>query len=221
QAIDRALACTGFGEYIDMDSLTDLVTVTTVTTIDTTTPFIHDQVNNRRAWKVSFSSVTLTYWNTTKYVVDEETPLRSFDVYVDSASGRFLKAVSRSANYNGAAIRKANWLLAEASLNRRSQCYVGLLDEPPPVTLADALDSAKFCDVPGAMAIVAVCVLLSYPAVDSAFPVWDLHMYGSDNIGQSEDWAVGKPAYKTNHMRVVINARTGAFMFASNSPEPE
>jgi len=97
EATNRALNYLGFQK---MDGFTrernfDRASIVNIT--DDKTPFLHDKINNRDIWRVTFKDITLLPYRGYPDSVDYP---RTFDVYIDPADGTLLKIESLYAGNN-------------------------------------------------------------------------------------------------------------------------
>ena len=214
EAVAKALDVTGFDRLKGIDTAAAKLSATLVTMVDSTTPFLADSINGRKVWRVEFKNVILDLKNVSSEI--SESHPRDFVVYVDPELGGLLKVVSQVAGYDEAVWRKPSAELAEKQLLGHRERYLGFPKEKPPVSFVDALDAVRKNPIL-AQEIVGLHVMHSHLDKDPRL-VWDIHLYGIRTILSIKD--PGLPSYQRDHWRVLVDAVTGDFIFAGNTPHP-
>jgi len=206
EAVKRALEYTGFQFDTNGSGQIHLIYLN-----DSTTPFLGQYAVNRSAWRVTFEDVQLRDYSSS----ERELVSRMFDVYIDSATGHFLKAISRTGPLDPDSLPELSAAECEKQLRPREQ-YVGFPNDPPRADLANAL-SQCFYNPARAKEVLAQYVLLKGP-YDPPRPVWVITLLGIPRVqfhGGPTDWV---PIYQVNRMRLVLDEKFGNVLIADTRP---
>lgn len=184
---------------------------------DSLTPFLTKLADCKSAWKVSVTGMTLS-------------PLRAdpgksngqMDVYLDSLTGSFLKAVIHLADLDAVDDPILQASDAENQLTDLGEGYISIPQTPPAISLMQALESSPY-NAYKSKEIVAQYVLFTYrynAGSDSLppRPVWILNLRGTppqQGIGGSVDFL---PVYNRNRLRIVVDATTGKPIMSTTTP---
>ena len=215
QALEMALAYTGFEEYPDFELKDALGRVEEVTFRDSTMPFLADSLDGLPAWEVEFQSVIL-HRATSSLGLDKKHP-KQVTVSLDQNTGKLLRIIvlemglSRDSLYPKADSKTAESKLQGCSLQR----FHGLPSERPIVSFARALNDVTGGSPALSKEIVAYYVLESRLEKEP-WQVWDIHLY---NIPPRPD----NPEFRTSirsrdHFRSVVDAKIGKLLWANNVP---
>ena len=197
-----------------------------VTLIDSTTPFLWKLTSSKSAWKVSVKGLAAESWNATA-----TQGLDDLEIYIDSLTGKFIKAVYRIRPLDSVDDPELPASDAEQQIKGIGHSYLEIPNDPPPVGFYDALQ----CDVSDmlrAKEILIQYVLFTYRfatgEIDYSHPVmndsiaprlaWVISLRGIPPLqgrGGSSDYL---PAYVRNRYRVVINATTGRPITSGTAP---
>jgi hypothetical protein len=212
-AISRAMQYTGF-DRLKKTPDTALTTRAELVIIEEDrTPFLADSVIGKQVWKVYIGGVKLDLpdW----YAVDSQ-PGRTFEILIDAETGRCFGAYARCHGCDPNLSPEPPSDSSTAQLRSSTETFKGFLGEPPPVTLAQALNAAVGSNPVKAKEIVAVCVMWSY--MDKpAKPVWSIIGRGIPPL-DFRDTDRLRPLFKRNRMRTVVDATNGKSIMVINRP---
>lgn len=215
RALEKAIQYGGFEKVKAFDRRVHLDDVASVILHDNHTPFLAGRIDGQPGWQVEFKGISLTD------AADESDSLvvetRDFRVFLDSI-GTFVKAVSERSGFDESYWRKPPAEIAEEQLRKHRERYLDFVRDAPDIHLLAALEAARRFQPRclSAQQIVARCVVFLYQD-EPPRPVWDIHVYGVANILATDPV---RPAHHTDHMRILIDATTGAVIFADNLPHP-
>ena len=219
EAVLKAVKTSAGFSNLKVDVQAAMESAKQVTMLDSTTPFLAEQLNNRTALLVTLKDVPLNIEKVTGPTKTVLTGTRDFELYIDPVSGKLLKIVSTLDDYwkklGDGEIRKPLAAAAEKELRRNlHESYDGIPEQEPAISFLDALNAVVGNPVTASQ-IVAWYVLRTTNRRTSA--VWVIHLYGISHIG-----AIGRektaPIYQRNHLRSIINAQTGRLISAGNCP---
>lgn len=218
QAVRAALATTGFSRLthyqVPATKAAELVVLE-----DDQTPFLHNQINGRQLWHVEVQvKLELKVEDRTGAThLEYDTTSRKFDIYLDPRTGNIIKMVS-GAN----AVYEHKPPLPSADTVERvlsgqsgqREIYHDLPAEPPGVDFLEAMRST--IGHPFLAREIHVSYL-TYSKMDSdPRPVWIIDLRGiPPRPGHPR---VEIPIEQLNHMRSIVDARTGRHLGSGNSP---
>jgi hypothetical protein len=213
-AIESALEYTGFNSAKNL-SLADVERTAKIVTIsDDKTPFLHKMINNKPIWRLIFSDVPIKYLRTGVDSIYEYP--RTFEVLIDSASGRLLKIHYIADNYDTdiSPIPPAD--IAEKQMQNIHELYLGFPENPPKISFIDAYENNG---LPLDKEITAIYVIDSGRGVTPK-PVWIIGRRGLPpmpmaNSGRKKNI----PENQRNHVRTIIDAETGDGLLFDNLPQ--
>ena len=216
--LSKCVDALGFGRLADWAPSTDADTISVVTVSDSATPFL--ELDGRRAYRVALHDVPITYEKRFGDRVAAVEARRSFEVYVDSTRRTILRVESVLPSYyqklSRGEIRIPDRVSAEEQLRAAKEEYSPLPDSFEPKV--DFL--AALAVLPGypldADRIVAICTI--YSNMGSARPAWIVDTYGTRF--PSLHHAKLEP-YQENHIRSVVDATTGKWLFSLATPSVE
>lgn len=172
---------------------------------DKSTPFIADLIDGQDVWVVKYENVKLR-----KQTDANLGNKKNIIIYMDT-EGRFLKIVAKDID-----MLENKWSLslsdsAEGQLQIYHQKFDSLTYELPTVDFAQAIESVSG-SIEVANMVIATCFYTSFEFLDSYENklVWSIHLYGTGNPSSIE----------RDHLRSVIDANTGEFIFGDNLPSP-
>jgi hypothetical protein len=183
-------------------------------------PFLSNQVLGKPAWFVTFFEATLRLPNSSRGARDEYP--REFVVVLLEQGG---KLVSISSIYQGEHpdLRPpAPADSAQEQLEDEEEIYTGFPAQDPKVRFLEALGvvMAKGSGNPyAAKTIEAVYVTETLMGAPPR-AVWAITLRGLPPFRAHGRGADSVPVWQRNHMRNVLDAMTGEFLFATNSPQP-
>jgi hypothetical protein len=208
QAVDIAASYLGLGDLSGLDIVADRVTPT-----GDNTPILHELINGRKCWVVSFGGLKLSE------VVDDTTYDNPFisrlNVLLDAESGQLLKAWSTEWLDPPTAWRTA--AEADAIVDGVNEEWHGLPDTLPKVGLLQALSESAH--LPRAEQLDVVYVSASYLTVDGwleAHPTWMITTRAS-RLLLPANWSTPEQLepYPIYGRREVIDGETGASHFST------
>lgn len=221
---------TGFGELESISKSFERVDIN-----DDNTPFLHAQINGKKGvWRVEIKNVRLKLESAVSEFKDRY--VRSFDVLIDPNTGHLLKITSAFDGNDPNMLPEPPAIVAEAQIkNHGNEIYHGFPLEPPKISLLQALDAILREGVGSpflAKEIYAVYVMESrmrgYKSGWEPRPVWAITLRGiprrplkgkPPSLHDTPDEEL-VPAWQRNHMRNVVDARTGKVLFATSCPQP-
>ena len=210
EAVAAAVKFTGFSSELPSIPFSD-DDIRLVTLIDSTTPFLAKFRGGERAWCITFRDVRLAE---PKKGQSDTNLLRTFQVYVDSATGRFLKAVCDYTPLDLEEDLTISAAEAEQEITAGGETY---LESPtfPPVSMGKALLGCP--RDPFTARQISVQYILLGEFWNSPRLVWVITLRGIPPLTP-----IGRggsiPVYMRNQVRQVVNAKTGHVIFISNAP---
>lgn len=183
------------------------VTATLQTEIDSTTPFLSDSLDGRRAWKVAFASVILGLDSYPREVILQSP--RTLTALIDSASGKLIRVESWLVSAQALQLSKPLVLHGEAERQLGSERWLTLPTTDPKVSFFEAVNKAAGSKL---TAKLIVGHYINAVVGDSAGPkaVWSIHLIDFPPILHGE-----------TSMRSVIDATTGKLLYFCNLPRSE
>jgi hypothetical protein len=211
-AISRAMQYTGFDRLKNTPDTALTTRAELVIIEEDRTPFLADSVIGKKVWKVHIGGVKLDLpdW----YAVDSQ-PERTFEILIDAETGRCFGAYVRCGGCDPNLSPEPPSDTA-TKLMGSSEVFVGFPNEPPPVTLAEALNAAVGSNPVQAKEIVAVCVMWSHLG-QPAIPVWSIIGRGIPPVDFRDSDKL-RPLYQRNRMRTVVDATNGRPIMVENGP---
>ncbi len=219
--MDDVAALKRAGELTELNVVSEKSAAERVTVNSDNTPFLWRQRIGKRAWLVTFVNVSLKLPSA---IAGYRDPYRrQFDVLLDEDSGELLSITSL---FRGAApdMRpQPSGEVAERQLSAEKETYEGVPAEDPRVTFLGALDIilSKGMGSPFLAKEIFAVYVMEARMGSPARPVWAITLRGIPPISAHGPYADEVPVWQRNHMRNVIDAKTGEFLFATNSPQPE
>ncbi len=186
--------------------------------LDKDTPFLHDKINGREAFKIRLEQVPAVArkQNTDSIVMRV---IRDFDVYLDTNTGQLIRIMSTLDTYEekvkSGEIRFPSPEEAEEQLG--SDEYLGLSKVTPPVGFLTVLSrtyGSLTCDLITAQ-LLQIDHFWRYNKA-----AWVVNLYGPVMIVPSPPRGRPVPSippYQLNHIRTVLDT-TGRFLYGSNAP---
>jgi hypothetical protein len=215
-ALEAAVSALGF-EQTRSAQASALSVKGVETLVDTTTPFVHGQLNGKRVWRVELAGLRVDEREATGD--DDSLSVRDFTVFVDSASGIVLKAVARGPHYDPRLISHPSATSGEKDLSRCAEAYTGVPAIPPAVPLNKALE---WSTIPArlAMEITVDYLVVSYSLISEKgeHAAWVVNMNGG--FTYPLDCFRGEYERACSHYRMVVDAVTGELLMSTNIPFP-
>jgi hypothetical protein len=214
QAIAKAREIVGLPERSPARLSAELVTLA-----EDNTPFLRDQIVGRPIWHVVIAGWKLELKSARPGEEDQYS--RAFDLLIDPANGRLLKASSRWPEGVPPIAPEPSAQSAEEQMPRSGlEMYLGFPDAPPRVDLLRALDIVQQKgegDPFLAKQIVAHYVVQTRMG-GKARAVWAITLRG---IGPIKPPPPGVSEDALNHVRNIIDGETGKFLGAGTCPQPD
>lgn len=214
-AIRRARGLFGFAEDTDVRAQAAIVCVA-----KDNTPFLSEQITGRPVWHVVFGDCKLRLKSAPPDVKDSYA--RTFDVFVDPRDGRLLKIVSRWPDSVPRIPSEPSAASFAEQMGRSGiERYHGFPSADPTVSFLDALDSMlQSCDNPlNVEQIVGQYVVWSRME-RAPKPVWAVTLRGTRPLWHSHGPGVPAGVNATNHLRWIVDARTGQCICGGSTPQP-
>lgn len=196
EAVEIALAFTGFSELsqLKLGSPEELVTLTVAR--DSITPFLAKSVDGRTVWQVEIPNVILELkaW-------DPESVLqhpKDFLILLDSATGRLMSIRFWDSGKRPMDIREAPAKSAEVQMQMLREKYVGFPTELPPLPLLKVLEDHVFGSPLTCRLASVWYVNHTMRGHEEVRPVWIVHLLGFAPFRGG-----------ITHMRTVADAVTG------------
>ncbi|MDH4155842.1 MAG: hypothetical protein OEW00_01010 [candidate division Zixibacteria bacterium] len=210
EALAAAVAYTGFSSEFPSNLLSD-DDVKLVSLIDSTTPFLSKFRGGEKAWCITFRDVRLAE---PKKGQSDSSLLRTFQVYIDSTTGRFLKAVCDYKALNPEKDLTITAAEAEQQIAAGGETY---LEPPafPPVSMGRALLGCP--RDPFSAKQITIQYILMGKFWESPRLVWVITLRGIPPVTPKGP-GDSVPVYMRNQVRQVVNAKTGHVIFISNAP---
>ncbi|MEA1981799.1 MAG: hypothetical protein U9N54_12625 [candidate division Zixibacteria bacterium] len=203
-AIKTALKFTGFENYnkIDIDHLKEMTTITKF--IDSTTPFLSEQMNGRRVWKISLKDI---YLKPEEQIGKNNYNSRDFEIFIDSATGQFLEMRSFDANIDQFMYPEIPSKIANEQMNLFQEKYLGIPKVYPKINFLSALKAVKN-NVELTKLMVVKYIIYSIRE-EPSINAWIIHLHGipENSIG-------------ITHKRYVVDADNGIEIHSVNWPSP-
>jgi hypothetical protein len=186
-------------KYMGLEGRTDLKPAIELMTVSPDSdPFRSEKYSGRRVWHVRIDSLVLRMDYKERLGLVQEP--RPFDIFIDSASGRLLRIVSRNPKYSDSTVEKPGPIDTELLWTKS----LGEADEPPAevpaIGFVEALNRVKDSDAPE---IVGLCRVPRLPDTPNPQPGWLIHYYGqSRRMTRGTDRYVSGP--EGTHMRANV-----------------
>jgi hypothetical protein len=196
---------------------------------DVNTPFLHGEISARKnVWCVQLRNVRLAGNATPPPLQDKY--VRTFNVFVDPNTGHLLKITSKSAGRDPNMVPEPPAQVAEEQIRTLlAESYLGFPNEPPNVSLLDALGAGLLGDPLSAKEIDALYVIHLRKGMEEfgvspePQPRWVITLRGVLPLElprpHTAKDVVVRP-WLVNHSRNVVDAATGKCLMRSNIPQP-
>lgn len=215
-AIACALSWLGIAE-----SDTQEVCVQLIVAQDDSTPHLGGSIDGRKLWRVTLTGAKFFVTIKSKLGMPAElAPWRTVDVFLSPVGGMLMKAVSRwPVDKPGIAPEPGRTSATQQLLDGGRECWSSFVDSPPPTTLAEALcelDRQGWKPTQAAQ-LVAHCVMWTVMDRQPSKPVWSIHLRGIEPFDAN---GPGVPIEARNHLRHLLDAKTGEWFRATTAPQP-
>lgn len=195
------------------------VSATLVTLAEDNTPFLNEKLVGRPIWQVVITDWRLELASAPQEARDSFG--RTFDVFLDPPNGALLKLASRWPDGVPVIAPEPPAAFAAEQMKRAGlERYHGFVSPAPPVDFVRALD-VVYKDGVGdplvAKQIVAHCIMRS-AMEQKPRAVWAITLRG---IAPLKAAYPGVPIDARNHIRNIVDAKTGKWLSAGTSPQPQ
>jgi hypothetical protein len=215
QAIARALELSGISAAASHAAEAHVVMMD-----EDKTPFLHGQVTNRPIWRVTISNYRIRL--PSALPGDADRYERTFDILLDPRNGGLLRISSRwpvSAPPESAPEPRAAFA-EQCFRDSGNERYHSFPDAPPKVSFLDALE-VIYLDGVGNPLIASQ--ILAHHIMRSSMgrkpqQVWAVTLRGVPPIRTAYP---GVPIAARDHMRYIVDANTGKWLFMTTCPQPE
>jgi hypothetical protein len=214
QAIAQARKILGVADQMELPSSAEIVTLT-----EDNTPFLSEQFIARPLWHVVISNWRLELKSAPPDVKDSYA--RTFDIFLDPLNGHLLKIVSR---WPEGIPRIAPEPGADSYTMQMRQSgqerYHALPEEDPPISFLDVLDRMyKGGQIP-LLEEQLVGQYVTWSMMGrTPRPVWVITLRGTRPLWDS--MYPGAALSARNHMRYIVDPKTGKWVCGSSTPQPE
>jgi hypothetical protein len=218
---NEAEAVTQAQRLTDLGTLTKRIVARRVVIHDDRTPYLWRQYNGRQAWSVEFSGASLKFKSAAPNFQDKYQ--REFIVLLDERTGQLISVISRFDGKDSDLREQPSGAAAELQLKAEDEIYYGLPEEEPKLTFLSVLEVVLNKGVGSpflAKEIYANYVLHSRGGSPQR-AVWVVTLRGLPPIAAHGPHGDIVPVWQRNHMRNVVDDKTGMNLFATNSPQPE
>jgi len=214
QAIAKARKILGIADKVALPLSAEIVALA-----EDNTPYLSEQIIARPVWHVVMSNWRLELKSAPPDAKDSYA--RTFDIFLDPLNGHLLKIVSRWPE-GVARIPPEPGAASYAKQMRQSgaERYHALPEEDPPISFLDALE-IMFKDGENLLSteqIVGQYVIWSTMG-RAPRPVWVITLRGTRP--QWESSSPGLAINARNHMRYIVDPKTGKWITGSSTPQPE
>ncbi|HOP06214.1 MAG TPA: hypothetical protein PLF13_02880 [candidate division Zixibacteria bacterium] len=202
-ALEKAAAYTGFSEIEGLKKGDAQVSVHRVEMSDSTAPFVTLAKSPRPMWLVSIHDMILDLSGTPDSV--EKAHPKDVDIYIDSTTGQFIKALVLDTGLDRSAVRECPRDQAEKQMTDISgEEYLGYPEEMPKLNMLSVMDSIWDCSIPAASWVSVRYVVHKHFHLGTA-PSWIVHAHGYGG--------------EFSHLRVVVDSETGRGRIAITLPQ--
>jgi hypothetical protein len=204
-----------------LDALTDKISARRVIVQDERTPFLWRQYTGQSVWKVEFADAVLEFKSAVPNYMDSYK--RKFVVLLDEQTGQLISIVSKFDGKDPDLREQPSGSNAEAQLKAEDEIYKGLPEEAPRLTFLDALEVVlnKGMGSPFLAKEIYANYVLHSRGGSPLRAVWVITLRGLPPLPARGPHGDDVPFWQRNHMRNVVDDKTGVNLFATNSPQPE
>jgi hypothetical protein len=179
------------------------------------TPFLRHQINGKSAWLVRTGELSA---EEVEAVRPRLIGGRMFDIYIDSATGVFLRAVCDRVPLRDDEVGDMPPEYVEKEISRGLWRILGYPEEPPPTSMVEAL---SVCPHSYLLAKKTEVRLLMIARGDiPAKPLWDIILRGIPPLHVSSPRGpMNLPLNQVNHITQTVDATTGNLISTSTFPQ--
>lgn len=200
EAVERAFSFVGIEALLELDSSKAEASTNLIRVVDSTTPFLSNDLNGRTAWQISLPGAVLRFDST------DALYLRDITLSIDSSSGQLLSMEL----WSDGTMRKESFEplagSAERQMSRFGEEYTAVPSAPPHLNFMTALN-VVFDGNPWIRGAYCKVRYVMYRRGGlEPVPAWVVHVFGIANFRN------------ITNMRWVIDATTGQQLHAVNAP---
>ncbi len=215
EALDLALKYTGFGEMEGFSIENNFDKAELAVINDDKTPFLHDRINGRKIWRVTFKDVKLSLPSHPDEV-DEYS--RVFKIFLDPGNGQLLKITAPYLGKEIDFLPEPGAERAESELSGSKDVYQDFVEWDNHASFYDALNSYGTLKV---KEISASLVKMPAGADKDVVDVWSITFRGISPRHIKGRGGDSVPVYGRNFVRNVYNAKSGKLMHWTSMPRPD
>ncbi len=207
EATEKALDYLGFLKMDGFNVEKNFDNASIVNISDDQTPFLHDKINNRDIWKVTYENITLSPYR--GYPDSVEYP-RTFDVYIDSDDGNLLKieSIYNGTNVDFAPEPSIEW--AEKQIKDSQYIFLGFAS---PDSNYISFNELLYNVGPRNFKQLKALLIMNPGRIDkNPIPVWFITYRGIDPIYPISSGADTSDKMKFNYRSYIYDAKTGQSM---------
>lgn len=205
-----------------LTGLTGTPTITPSLTAVDRIPFLTQQIASiGPVWQVEWRNVRLTLPSAGSGVTDQYS--RTVVIRLAQANGQLLGATLRASGERPAGVRPIpEGEQAQQQLQQASERYEGFPPAPPRQSLLRALDAVLTRGIGNPLQASEIQVLYVMHGFRDRppIPAWVITLNGIPPIPHKGPRGAQVPVWQRNHIRNVVDANTGAALFATTIPQP-
>ena len=212
EAVKLATSCLGLPEVPKEN-----VKVSSVRLSNQCLPFLADSLAGRETYCIEFSDICWRLSANSRSPINRN--IRHLKVFMAPDTGLVLKATSSWPEDAEPIPDHPPCAEEERQMSAAGLCYVSLPMDSPKVSLIKALEVCRPWDED--VVQIHACYVLESTVQYSARPVWVVHLRGFPAFtgsGLSSQSRV--PEHARNHLRNVVDAKTGEWLGADTTPQP-
>jgi hypothetical protein len=216
EAIARAEALTGLG------AVSENPEAVLAPLADDATPYLGERNAGKSVWRVTYPEASLAFASARRGLLDPY--WRTFEVVLEAATGRLFFVAS---TYHGERDPQMRPMPAcgpaTAQLAAEQEVYAGYPAQDPGITFLAALERILTAGrgSPFAAKEMHAAYVMHSRRAGKPKPAWAVTLRGLPPVAAHGPAGDEVPVWQRNHMRNIVDAATGAVLFATNSPQPE
>jgi hypothetical protein len=216
QSIARAMAFTHFNSLPGVSTSSLRIVVS-----EDNTPFLAKNIVKRQAWSVEVDNVSLKLKSAVPNFKDRY--VRTFFVVIDQQTGQLLRITSESAGTATDLRSPPTADTAETQLRASGETYHDLPLEVPKVSFLDALDAvlSRGKGSPFLAQRIRAAYVIESDGGAAPRPVWAITLEGIPPMQPHGRRPTEVPAWQRDHIRNIVDATSGAVLFATTIPQPQ
>jgi hypothetical protein len=181
-------------------------------------PFLFKKVEQKKGWYIDYKGVSLAHAHDqsdgkTKYVHD-------FKVLLND-NGCLISVISVFSGNDPDMKPIPSAKSAQEQMQNEEEIYIDFVNKCPSTSFVNALEIINIKGMGDPYAAKEIFAVLVLHATMDSKPreVWSITLRGIPPLNARGAAAASIPVWQRNHMRNVIDAETGEFLFATNSPQ--